>query len=127
MEELDNVLSFCLERCYTLSALQLLAFVGQGMFIPLSQNNHNYAATRSLMNFCQSFADLYGREHCTISMHLHGHIVECIRDYVPVYSFWWFAFERMNGILGSYHANNQHISIQFTRRFVDSKLHAPVN
>lgn len=80
-----------------------------------------------LMEFCRSFAELYGSEHCTLNMHLHGHLAECIRDYGPVYSFWCFAFERMNGILGSYHVNNHHISIQLTRRFLDSKMYAPIN
>ena len=60
-------------------------------------------------------------------MHLHGHLIECIKDFGPVYYFWCFAFERLNGILGSYHVNNQHISIQFTRRFLDSKAYAPSN
>ena len=55
-----------------------------------------------LMGFCVRFAELYGQEKCTINMHLHGHLVECIEDFGPVYSFWCFAFERMNGILGSW-------------------------
>ena len=38
-----------------------------------------------------------------------------------------FAFEHMNGTLGSYHVNNHHISIQLTRRFLDSKVYAPSN
>ena len=80
-----------------------------------------------LMAFCRKFVDLYGAESSTINMHLHGHLADCIRDYGPVYSFWCFAFERMNGILGSYHTNNHHISIQFTRRFLDSKIYAPFN
>ena len=62
-----------------------------------------------------------------MNMHLHGHLADCIRGYGPVYSFWCFAFERMNGILGSYHVNNHHISIQLTRRYLDSKIYAPMN
>ena len=72
------------------------------------------------------FAELYGQGKCTINMHLHGHLAECIEDFGPVYSFWCFAFERMNRILGSYHVNNHHISIQLTRRFIDSKAHLSV-
>ncbi len=64
---------------------------------------------------------------CTINMHLHGHLTECIRDFGPVYSFWCFAFERMNGILGNYHTNNHHISVQYMKRFLDSKDYAPHN
>ena len=79
------------------------------------------------MNFCQSFANLYGPKYCTMNMHLHGHLANCIRDYGPVYSFWCFAFERMNGILGSYPINNHHISLQLTRRYLESKVYAPIN
>ena len=43
-----------------------------------------------------------------MNMHLHLHLAECIVDYGPVYAFWCFAFERMNGVLGSYHTNNQY-------------------
>ena len=88
---------------------------------------HLQEGDQFLMDFCVRFAELYGQEKCTINMHLHGHLVECIEDFGPVYSFWCFAFERMNGILGSYHVNNHHISIQLTRRFLDSKAYAPSN
>ena len=54
-----------------------------------------------LMMFCRRFHDLYSQRTCTMNMHLHCHLAECIRSYGPVYSFWLLAFERMNGILES--------------------------
>lgn len=81
-----------------------------------------------LMDFCKRFAELYGCENCTTNMHLHGHLVECIEDFGPVYAFWCFSYELMNGILGSYPVNNHHnkiISIQLTIRFLYSKAYAP--
>ena len=54
-----------------------------------------------------------------MNMHLHGHIKECIEDFGPVYSFWCFSFERLNGILGSYHTNNRTISVQIIKRFLE--------
>lgn len=53
-------------------------------------------------------------------MHLHCHLKECIEDYGPVYSFWLFSFERLNGILGSFHTNNHDVSLQIMRRFVSA-------
>ena len=50
-------------------------------------------------------------------MHLHAHLADCIRDFGPVYSFWLFSFERLNGILGSYHTNCHDISLQLMRHF----------
>lgn len=64
-----------------------------------------------LMEFCEIFVQLYGKENCT-NMHLHGHLKECMLDYGPVYSFWLFSFERMNGILGAYHTNSCDIPLQ---------------
>ena len=62
-----------------------------------------------------------------MNMHFHRHLMECILDYEPVYSFWCFTFERMNGILGSYHTNNHNISVQLTCHFLDSKIYAVFN
>ena len=53
-----------------------------------------------------------------MNIHLHGHISDCIRDFGPVYAFWLFTFERLNGILGSYHTNCHDISLQLMRRFL---------
>ena len=78
-----------------------------------------------LEEFCRYYVSLFGKDHCTINLHLSCHLSECVRDYGPVYSFWLFAYERLNGILGSYHTNNRSISIQLTRRFLDSKIYSP--
>ena len=66
-------------------------------------------AESKIIEFCKHFERLYGTETCTPNMHLSCHLVDCIRDYGPVYSFWCFSFERYNGILGSYHKNNHSI------------------
>ena len=42
----------------------------------------------------------YGPERITPNLHLCLHIADCCRDYEPLYSFWCYSFERMNGILG---------------------------
>lgn len=79
------------------------------------------------MEFYAKVVQLYGNEACDPNLHLHGHLYECVNDYGPVYSFWLFAFERLNGILGSYHTNCRNISLQLTRRFLDSKTYAVCN
>ena len=48
-------------------------------------------------------------------------------DFGPVYSFWLFSFERLNGILGSYHTNCHDISVQLMRRFTSSIYHGTHN
>ena len=69
------------------------------------------------IDFCTSCVNQYGKELVTPNMHLHAHIVSFIQDYGPVYSFWLFPFERLNGILGSYHTNHHIISVQLMTRF----------
>ena len=74
-----------------------------------------------LMDFCELFEQLYGKDNYTINMHLHGHLKECILDFEPVYTFWLFSFERLNGVLGSYHTNCKNISSQLMRRFTSGQ------
>ena len=77
-----------------------------------------------LVQFCKSVESLYGKDNVTMNMHLrqlNGNLSECIFDYGPVYTFWCFAFERFNGILGSYHVNNHQIEVQLMRRFLENQ------
>ena len=53
-----------------------------------------------------------------MNMHLHCHIFECILDMGPIYSFWCFPYERMNGLLGVYPTNNHNITVQMMRKFL---------
>ena len=42
----------------------------------------------------------YGPEFITSNIHLALHIPDCCRDYGPIYSFWLFSLERLNGYIG---------------------------
>lgn len=55
-------------------------------------------------------------------MHMHGHLREVFLDYGPVYSFWYFLYERYNGILGNQPSNNKDIESQLMRRFLMDNL-----
>ena len=76
----------------------------------------------SIFNFCTQFQHLYGKESLTPNMHLVGHITDCIREHGPVYAFWLYAFERMNGILGSFQTSNHNVTIQLMRKFLSMQL-----
>ena len=64
-----------------------------------------------LLRFCKRFQTLYGRGYVTPNMHLHCHLVECVRDYGPLSSFWLFPFERYNGVLEGTPTNNKSIEV----------------
>lgn len=59
-----------------------------------------------------------------MNLHLHAHLRSCILDYGPVYSFWLFAFERMNGVLGSFQTNCHDISVQLMRKFLSNRMYS---
>ena len=82
---------------------------------------------KNIMEFCDAYKTILGANMCTMNLHLHGHLRQCIEDYGPVYSFWCFSYERLNGILGSYPTNSHHISVQLARRFLESKVFAHGN
>ncbi|SMN01766.1 hypothetical protein SPONN_25 [uncultured Candidatus Thioglobus sp.] len=74
-----------------------------------------------LISFCKLFEQIYGKDACTPNLHLHGHLKECYLDYGPSSSFWLFAFERLNGILGSVCTNHQAIEVQLMRKFISNQ------
>lgn len=74
-----------------------------------------------LMRFCKMTQDLYGCGVITPNMHMHCHLRACIDDYGPLHSFWLYAFERYNGILGQMPNNNRSIEIQLMKRFLQTK------
>jgi hypothetical protein len=73
-------------------------------------------------DFCTKFEQLYGNPALTPNMHLAGHITDCIRDHGPVYAFWLYAFERMNGILGSFQTSNHNVTVQLMCKFLSMQL-----
>ena len=76
-----------------------------------------------LLRFCKEFQSLYGADSVTPNIHLHAHLVDCIRDYGPMSSFWLFSFERFNGILGDELTNNRSIEVQLMDRFMQDNAH----
>lgn len=71
-----------------------------------------------LLQFCRRTERVFGNEYIAPNMHLHCHLIESITDYGPLHSFWCFAFERYNGILGSMPNNNRCIESQLMKRFL---------
>ena len=49
---------------------------------------------------------------------MHFHLRTCIIDYGPLPGFWFYAFERYNGLLGAVPHNNHSIEVQIMHRFL---------
>ena len=68
-------------------------------------NNALEEAQTRLLRVAMLIEEHYGPEVITPNIHLSLHIVECCRDYGPLYSYWCYSFERMNGVLGKLYAD----------------------
>jgi len=79
------------------------------------------SADQFLEHYCRKFQELYGNLSCSFNMHLHMHLKQIFLDFGPPHASWCFAFERYNGILGSYHTNNREIESQIMKKFCQSQ------
>ena len=79
---------------------------------PLISNADIDRADQLLLEFCKRFETIYGPESCTINLHLHCHLAECLRDYGPAHAAWSFSFERCNGLLGRMPSNKRSLQIE---------------
>ena len=61
----------------------------------------------------------YGQRLITPNIHLSLHLTECCQDYGPLYAFWCYSFERMNGKLG---INPSELRLLLYCSFTDSFL-----
>lgn len=72
----------------------------------------------TLLRFGETCEKLYGPQFITPNMHLHCHLIDCILDYGPMYVFWTFSMERMNGIMGSQPNNCKDIGEQVMKKLL---------
>ena len=85
---------------------------------PLISNADIDKADQLLLEFCKCLETIYGPECCTLNLHLHFHLAECLRDYGPAHATWCFSFERL---LGRTPNNKRSLQIEKTMmiRFVE--------
>ena len=57
-------------------------------------------AHQKLIEIVKLIENHHGRDKITPNLHLSLYLSECLFDYGPLYTFWCFSFERMNGVLG---------------------------
>ena len=57
-------------------------------------------AYKGLIEIIKLIEEKYGEGKITPNLHLSLHLYECTYDYGPLYLFWCFSFEQMNGFLG---------------------------
>lgn len=70
-------------------------------------------AHKLLVKLVQLIEEHYGEGKITPNLHLSLHLCECSYDYGPLYAFWCFSFERMNGILGKANCSNFSVNLYY--------------
>ncbi|GBC30008.2 hypothetical protein GLOIN_2v1776801 [Rhizophagus irregularis DAOM 181602=DAOM 197198] len=85
----------------------------------IDENRLNKAHNQ-LLKVTRLIEDNYGPEMIMPNIYLSLHISECCRDYGPVYLFWCYSFERMNGILSSFLNSYRNIESELLRIIMQS-------
>ena len=57
-------------------------------------------AQECLLTLAKTIESKYEAHSITPNLHLSLHIKQCCEDYGPLYAFWCYSYERMNGLLG---------------------------
>ena len=64
------------------------------------EENLIFEVYQRLKDIVELIENNHARDKITPNLHLSLHLYECSVDYGPIYAFWCFFFECMNGILG---------------------------
>src|SRR3989440_8065577 len=85
-------------------------------------------ANRRLIEIVKLIETNYEKDKITLNLHLSLHLYDCSFAYGPLYVFWYFSFERMNGILGSLPNSNQKIEPELMRKLIfDSQVESIIS
>ena len=100
-------------RCW-----QTFVLACQYLCTPVLSKTDIIKADLLFVKFGERFENLYDKKAVTPNMHLHCHLKECVIDCGPVHAFWFFSFERFNGILGTMQVNGRSVEIQLMRKLI---------
>ena len=140
---------FCLEGLLPVNHLrcwQTFVVACQYLSSPVVSKIDIIKADMLFVKFGEQFEHLYGKKSVTPNMHLmrkllaerfvwdakfpielqhtfmHCHLKECIIDCGPVHAFWFFSFERFNGILRSMQVNGRSVEVQLMRKLLAERF-----
>ncbi|PKK55704.1 hypothetical protein RhiirC2_801713 [Rhizophagus irregularis] len=78
-------------------------------------------AHQKLVKIVKIIEQNYGRDMISPNLHLSLHLYECAKDFGPLYTFWYFLFKCMNGMLGSLPNSHRKIEPKLMRQIMNDK------
>lgn len=81
-------------------------------------NNALTETERNLKIFVKQYEEFYGEVSMTMNVHSLLHLVNCVRDFGPLWSFSMFPFESYNGLLKSFVVAPTDILHQISLRYM---------
>ncbi|XP_055610963.1 uncharacterized protein LOC129757695 [Uranotaenia lowii] len=80
-----------------------------------------------LQSFVSQFENLYGIQEMTYNVHLVSHLVDCSKDYGPLWAFSLFVYEDINGLLKKYVKGPKEPIIQIANRCIMAHMRFNTN
>lgn len=85
---------------------------------PSISNDELNITEEKLKRFVREFEEYYGIIHMTMNVHSLLHLVNCVRNYGPLWAFSMFPFESFNGTLKSFVLATTDVLHQITTRYL---------
>ncbi|CAI2186088.1 1690_t:CDS:2, partial [Funneliformis geosporum] len=88
----------------------------------LVSKNDLVEAHQRLIEMGKEIERTYGLKKITHNLHLCMYLCECMLDYGPLYAFWYYSIERINGLLGSFQNSHRRIEPELMKIIQNNAL-----
>lgn len=75
------------------------------------------SAQKEMIKFLGDYEKLYGKKHLTFNAHALLHLVDCVREWGPLWNYSAYPYEDMNGQLGRFVNGTRHAHLQIVQKF----------
>lgn len=114
-----------LERLLPSKYIHHLCLLSSSVYTLLKEKISNaemLQAEDKLKLFVKQYQEYYGEVNMTMNIHSLLHLVDCVRDFGPLWTYSMFAFESYNGVLKSFIVAPTDILHQITIRYACYKM-----
>lgn len=117
-------LPICLERLMPSKYIEHFRLLSSSIYIllkPIISIEELEETEKTLKRFVNNYQDYYGEVSMTMNVHQILHLVDCVRNFGPLWTFSMFPFESYNGLLKSFIVAPTDILHQIATRYIGYK------